>query len=273
MGAAASRWRDALAEWAIPEEILSRAPVSPWHYPVSLFASRADEAARAELTPSNRRALEALPQGGAVLDVGCGAGAASLPLAPSASNLVGVDASTEMLAAFADRARAAGVEAEAVEGSWPDVAEATPPADVVVCHHVVYNAPDLPPFALRLTDHARARVVVEMTREHPQSNLNPLWLHFHGVVRPERPTADDAMAVLRETGLGAEREDWTAPRPGGFERRQDLVAMVRRLLCLPAERDQEVEAQLDDRIVERDGRWGFPDRTVATIWWQGSARG
>ena len=199
MGAAASRWRDALAEWAIPEEILSRAPVSPWHYPVSLFASRADEAARAELTPSNRRALEALPQGGAVLDVGCGAGAASLPLAPSASNLVGVDASTEMLAAFADRARAAGVEAEAVEGSWPDVAEATPPADVVVCHHVVYNAPDLPPFA--------------------------------------------------------------------------LVAMVRRLLCLPAERDQEVEAQLDDRIVERDGRWGFPDRTVATIWWQGSARG
>src|SRR2546430_16157239 len=116
MGAAASRWRDALAEWAIPEEILSKAPVSPWHYPVSLFASRADEAARAELTPSNRRALEALPHSGTVLDVGCGAGAASLPLAPSASKLVGVDSSGEMLEAFTERARAAAVETEVVEG-------------------------------------------------------------------------------------------------------------------------------------------------------------
>ncbi|HCO03571.1 MAG TPA: SAM-dependent methyltransferase, partial [Actinobacteria bacterium] len=45
-------------------------------------------------------------------DVGCGAGAASLPLAGRAGRLVGVDSSGPMLVAFLDRASAAGVAAE-----------------------------------------------------------------------------------------------------------------------------------------------------------------
>ena len=268
---AAARWREALAEWAIPNDILERAPESPWHFPVKLFACRAEEAARAGPTFSNERALEALPPGGTALDVGCGGGAASLPLAGRASRLIGVDSSPDMLEAFVEQADRAAVKAEAIEGAWPDVAEHTPVADVAVCHHVFYNAPNLTTFARRLSDHARSRVVVEMTLDHPQSNLNPLWLHFHGLVRPTRPTADDAMDVLREAGLQPGREDWSAPRHGGFETKAEAVAMVRRLLCLPAERDPEVEALLDDRWNVGEGRWGFPDRPVATIWWDGAA--
>ena len=265
---AGERWREALAGWAIPEEIVRSAPESPWGFSVELFASRADEAVR-NLTRSNERAVEALPEGGSVLDVGCGAGAASLPLAAPASRLVGVDTSPEMLEAFLERARAAGVAAEAIEGRWPDAAGRAPVVDVAVCHHVVYNAPDLREFAVRLTDHARRRVVVEMTTEHPLAPMNELWLRFHGVVRPTRPTADDAVQVLAEAGLDPEREDWTAPRPGGFASREDLVASVRRQLCLPAGRDPEVEEAIAHRIVERHGRFGFPDRPVATIWWDG----
>jgi SAM-dependent methyltransferase len=271
MPSAASRWREGLVEWAIPDEILERAPECPWHFPVKLFANRADAVATAGPTPSNRRALEALLDGGSVLDVGCGAGAASLALVPRAKVLVGVDPSDDMLAEFIERAGAAGIEAEAIEGAWPEVAERVPPADVVVCHHVVYNAGDLATFARRLTDHARRRVVVEMTIDHPLSNLSPLWLRFHGLVRPTRPTADDAMAVFREAGLDPQREDWDAPRPGGFDTRADMVAWVRRLLCLPAERDPEIDEALGDRPMERDGQWGFPDRPVATLWWPGSA--
>src|SRR3989442_8618469 len=104
MGDAAERWREALASWAIPEEILARAPESPWGFPVELFASRAQAGPR-NLAPSNRRALEALPEGGSALDVGCGAGAASLALVPKARRLIGVDSSAGMLEAFLDKAR------------------------------------------------------------------------------------------------------------------------------------------------------------------------
>jgi precorrin-6B methylase 2 len=271
MAAAAEAWTEALASWAIPEAILAQAPESPWHFPVSLFSRRA-EAAASELTLSNLRALEGLPEGGTVLDVGCGGGAAGLPLAAKASRLIGVDTSREMLDAFARNARAAGVKAEAIEGSWPEVAEGTPVADVVVCHHVVYNATDLAAFALRLTGHARTRVVIEMTQHHPTSDLNPLWLRFHGLVRPTRPTSNDAEAVVRELGLQPERRDWSAPRPGGYESVQEMVAHVRRLVCLPGERDREIEEAIAHRIVERDGRFGFVDRPVTTLWWEGSAR-
>ena len=271
MSTAAARWRQTLARWAIPEEIVAAAPESPYFFPVEVCTSRADLAARRP-TVSSHRALEALPGGGVVLDVGSGAGAASLPLAARASRLIGVDSSRELLDVFVERATATGKDVEAIEGRWPEVAPQTPVADVVVCHHVFYNAPDLRSFSQRLTDHARRRVVTEMTLTHPLSPMNDLWLRFHGHVRPTGPTADDAMAVLEEVGLAPKREDWTAPRPGGWASRAELVATIRRQLCLPADRDPEIDAAISERIIEREGRVGFPDRTVATIWWDGSAR-
>src|SRR5689334_115022 len=96
---AAEYWKQALATWAIPPEILAAAPESPWGYPTALFTRRA-EAALAQRTPSAEVALAALPEGGVVLDVGCGAGAASLPLASRAGTLIGVDPSADLLAAF-----------------------------------------------------------------------------------------------------------------------------------------------------------------------------
>jgi SAM-dependent methyltransferase len=271
MSSAADAWRRALAAWAIPDAILAKAPESPWHFPVGLFARRA-VAAGSQLTFSNERALEALPEAGTVLDVGCGGGAASAPLARRASHLIGVDTSAGMLEAFLQHARDARVRAQVIEGSWPEAAGRAPVADVAVCHHVVYNAPDLTEFALRLTDHARRRVVVEMTERHPMSDLNPLWLRFHGVVRPTRPTSDDAEAVLREIGLRPERKDWNQPRPGSYETVAEMVAHVRRMLCLPAERDPQIREAIAERIVERDGGFGFPDRPVTALWWKGAAR-
>ena len=270
MGSSEREWREALASWAIPDDILAKAPESPWSFPVELFASRA-QAAPSSLTPSNRCALDALPEGGSVLDVGCGAGAASLALVPKAGALIGVDPSAEMLRAFTEKAGAAGVPATAIEGSWPEASPRAPGADVVVCHHVVYNVPGLGEFALRLTDHAGHRVVVEMTATHPLTNMNDLWMRFHGIRRPDRPTADDAMAVLREVGLDPKRKDWVSFGGGGFSRRGDLIAFVRRRLCLPPERDSEIGAAVADKIVEREGRFGFGDRPVVSLWWEGSA--
>ncbi len=270
---ALERWREQLDGWAIPAEILAAAPESPWGFPVGLFRSRAERAGSAPATPSNREAARFLPAGGTVLDVGAGGGAASLPLAASAGRLVAVDESAGMVASFLAAAEAAGVPAEAVEGRWPEAAGRVGPADVVVCHHVLYNVPDLVPFATALTGHARRRVVAELTERHPLVGLGPLWRRFHGLDRPTGPGADDAVAALGALGLEVDRQDWEQQERFGFDDFDELVAFTRRRLCLPARRDPEVaQALLEQGTHQVDGVWvsGQP-RRVTTLSWPGTA--
>jgi SAM-dependent methyltransferase len=270
---ALERWREQLEGWAIPAEILAAAPESPWSYPVGLFRSRARRAGSRPATPSNREAARHLPEGGSVLDVGAGAGAASLPLAGAAGRLVAVDESAEMVASFLAAAGQRGVAAEGVQGSWPEVAGRVGPADVVVCHHVLYNVADLAPFADALTGHARRRVVAELTDRHPLAGLRPLWRRFHDLDRPTGPGADDAVAALVALGLAVDRQDWESRERFGFDDFDELVAFTRRRLCLPAARDREVaEALLSEDTRQVDGVWvsGQP-RRVTTLSWPGTA--
>ena len=266
---AIGRWRERLERWAIPPEIVAAAPESPYGFPIELFRTRGERTNEmADPTPTTLRALEGLPEGGRVLDVGCGGGASSLPLAGRAGLLVGVDAQEDMLAGFLTNARAAGVEAEAVHGRWPDVADRVGQVDVAVVGHVLYNVADLEPFARGLATVARRRVVFELTERHPLHWMNDLWLRFHDVERPDGPTVTDALEALAELGGDARLELWSSPpRGGGFERRADAVALIRRRLCLDPSRDDELVDALGTRLVERDGLWsaGPAGQGLATI--------
>src|SRR5206468_6423209 len=143
-------------------------------FPVELFRAGAEHSD----TPSRDVALEALPPGGAVLDVGCGGGAASFALVPPAGRVIGVDSTPEMLTEYAAEAGRRGVDHEEIAGGWPDVAARAGVADLVVCQHVFYNVSDLPPFVGALTKAARSRVVVELTATHPRTASAALWRHF-----------------------------------------------------------------------------------------------
>lgn len=260
MTSAGQTWKDALASWAIPDEILAAAPEEPWGLPVSLFAAPEAPAD----TPSRRRALEALDAGGDVIDVGAGGGSASLSLLPAAKRIVAVDSSAEMLASFAAAAGAAGIEHREIEGAWPDVAAHAGTADVVVSHHVLYNVAALGPFVRALTAAARARVVVEITADHPRARANALWQRFWNLERPSTPTADDAMAVLRENGISFGSERFLQPSRGQRMDDAERVAFVRRTLCLPAGRDGDIAAAM------RETDYDAP-REVVAIWWDGTA--
>src|SRR6516162_9766424 len=133
---------DDLSSWAIPDHITACAAETPWVLPPQAVARRADRLRQAPGGPSFERAWEALDPAGSVLDVGSGAGAACLPLAPRITALTAVDADDGMLGLLAGRAREAGLAARVVHGRWPDVAGQVGPADVVTCHHVVFNVPD-----------------------------------------------------------------------------------------------------------------------------------
>jgi hypothetical protein len=173
-----------------------------------------------------------------------------------------------MLEGFLANARAAGVEAEAIPGRWPDVAGRVSRVDVAVAGHVLYNVADLEPFTRHLVAVAGGRVVFELTERHPLHWMNDLWLHFHGIERPGGPTSEEALEAFTELGLDPLIEHWgMPPRGGGFDRKADAVALIRRRLCLPSERDGDLTDALGPRLVERDGLWsaGPTDQALATI--------
>lgn len=253
----AARWADLLGRWAIPDDVLNAAPESPWGYPTNLFVEAARVAVAADSpSPSQLRAREALTGGGTVLDVGAGGGAASLPLVPPADRIVAVDESKDLLEAFDAAADDRGVPHATVLGRWPEVAGGVDTAALVVCHHVVYNVPDIVPFATALDDHAGRRVVIELTEAHPQAELNPLWRAIHGIERPEGPGADDVIALLGAMGVAVQSERFVRPALWAHVDRSQQVAFARRRLCVGPERDPEIERMLPTG-----------DRRLVTVWW------
>jgi SAM-dependent methyltransferase len=268
-----ARWRSDLAAWAIPEHLTDAVSESPWILPRQVFARRADRVAADPSGPSFSREWAALDPPGTVLDVGAGAGAASLPLLARSTGLTAVDSDAGMLAMLGERAAAAGVAARLIHGHWPAVAPEAGVCDVVTCHHVTYNVQDIAPFLAALTAAARRTVVLEMTATHPLVSLNDLWLRFHGLRRPDRPTADDLLAILAELGIAAGHERWARFGGADYESFAELTDVTRRRLCLPPERAADVAAALRESGVD-PGRLidlGTSGREVVTIWWDGAA--
>lgn len=251
-----------IAASAVPAEIADRAPEPEPSLPPERFRWRPDEDGKQPVRPSRRRALEALPDGGTVLDVGVGGGASSLGLASKAGLIVGVDPLPEMLEAFEASAREVGVAARTMLGRWPDVAPQVAPPDIAVCHHALYRVVEIEEFVTALTDHARQRVVLELSDRSPLATFNPLWKALHGLDRPDESVADAAHAVLDAMGLAVEREDMVLP-PRAPDVTPELVAFVRGRLYVGPERDAEIEAFLRDREPQ--------EHRVAALWWPGRA--
>ena len=252
---AAQKWAKDLAEWAIPESIISQAPESPWIHPPAMFTLPTE----IPDSPSHQRAREAMPAGGSVLDIGCGGGIAAFAIAPPAGTVIGVDHQDEMLKMFAESANAKGLEHQEVLGDWPDVSPQTPIADVVTCHHVAYNVAQIEPFLKALDSHATKRVVIELPQQHPLSTMRDSWKHFWDLDRPVNPTPQDLIEVLKQMGIEANLELWQGPklRPLNIE---DDVRFLRIRLCLDSSRDSDIQKFLA-------AQQQMQSRALATIWW------
>jgi SAM-dependent methyltransferase len=267
------RWRAALAQWEIPPQILANATASPWQLPAKQLASRSRRQLHEPSGLSYEVAAEALQPGGDVLDVGAGAGAASLALRSVAASITAVDSDDSMLATFADLATAAAVRFQCVAGTWPEVAARVAPADIVVCHHVLYNVADLAPFVLALTEHARIRVVIEITSRHPATLFNPLWEMVHGLQRPTGPTATDAIEVIATTGLTPQWRQWQRPVTPTDIDYAELVSSACQRLCVGPDRRGDVDRALRALGVGPDRPYlGDDTRQLVTIWWDVRAR-
>lgn len=258
----ADRWRDLLRRSAVPQEIVDASPEPDATLEPERFRWRPEEDATQPVRPSRRRALEALPEGGTVLDVGVGGGASSLGLVPKPGLIVGVDPLEGMLDSFQASAAEAGVACKAVLGTWPEVADQVEPVDVAVCHHAIYRVTELEGFLTALAERARNRVVVEVSARSPLSQVDALWKLLHGIDRPDWQVADEVEAVLEAMGVAVAREDMVlAPRAP--EITPELVAFFRRRLYVGPERDPEIEQFLRSREPQ--------EHRVIALWWPGQA--
>jgi hypothetical protein len=258
----ADRWRELLQRSAVPQEIIDASPEPEATLEPERFRWRPQEDASQPVRPSRRRALEALPEGGTVLDVGVGGGASSLGLVPKPGLIVGVDPLPGMLESFQASAAEAGVASKAIVGTWPDVADQVKVADVAVCHHAIYRVTELEDFFTAITQRARHRVVVEVSARSPLTQLDPLWRSLHGIDRPDWLVADEVEAVLQSMGVAVERDDMVLP-PRAPEVTPELVAFFRRRLYVGPERDPEIEQFLRDRVPQ--------EHRVVALWWPGHA--
>lgn len=254
-------WREALRLSEVPQSILDNAPEPELSLEPERFRWKPEEDAAQPVRPSRRQALEALPEGGSVLDVGVGGGASSLGLVPKAGLIVGVDPLPGMLESFEAAAAAAGVATRTVLGTWPEVAREVQAADVAVCHHAMYRVTGIEDFVTAMNERARRRVVVELSAHSPLSALNPLWKIIHGIDRPELEVADMVQAVLVSMGLDVQRDDIVLP-PRVQEVTAQLVAFSRRRLYVGPERDPEIEQFLRTRELK--------EHRVAALWWPGA---
>jgi len=251
----ASPWDAALDAWRPP------APPVSAQVREAAFQTALTDDADVTGSPSFVLARRSLTEDAGVLDVGCGAGRASVALAASVpgATLTGVDSSAPVLEAFAARARRASVPVRTVLGTWPAAAGETPAAEVVVCHNVLYYAEALVPFARALTDRARRGVVVEIPWEHPHSWMRPLWSALNASERPDPPTAPGATRVLRDLGLRVRIEQWT---DGSDPWRGRGEALVRHVCDRLGTTDTDrVRSLLDEHGLPPRGR------RMATLWW------
>src|SRR5207245_9893705 len=82
---AATRWKDALASWAIPDWILAQAREDPWALPVTLVEHKRPD----NVSPSHRRDPDSLAPDPPCLELGAGRGATALRLRPAAVRVGG----------------------------------------------------------------------------------------------------------------------------------------------------------------------------------------
>lgn len=252
---ASQKWKSDLEAWSIPQEIIDQAPESPWIHPPVLFQIPQ----LIDLNPSHQKAFDALPEGGSILDIGCGGGIAAFAMGSKAALVIGVDHQSEMLDMFTDNANQRNIDSKVYEGFWPAVEKNVEVADVAVAHHVVYNVQEIVPFINAMNSHARKRVVLEMPQHHPLSNLSDAWKYFWKLDRPENPTPQDLKNVLGEMGINAHLHLWDG-KLRQERNLDDAVRFTRIRLCLPESREPEVRQFLENHPPSEI-------RPLATIWW------
>jgi SAM-dependent methyltransferase len=134
-----------------------------------------------------------------ILDVGGGAGRVSLPLASRCREVINVEPSAGMCAAFEATARDAGItNACAIEAAWPAEGVA---GDLTLVFNVTYFVRAIVPFIEGLNRAARRRVIVGVWSPPPPDQDLALFELVLGEPGERVPGHAELLPVLWEMGI------------------------------------------------------------------------
>jgi SAM-dependent methyltransferase len=216
-----------------------------------------------------------------LIDVGGGAGRLSLPLALRCREVINVDASAAMLAAFEELAAQAGIRnARAVQSDW--LAAEGIQGDVTLAANVTYFVRDIGPFVRKLETASRRRVMILVWSEPPPNLNGPLFRLVYGEEQAPLPGHRALLPVLWEMGILPDVRVLPLPPrmmgllpPGGYPRTpEEAIAFTmtgRWLASKDHERARRVlEAHFRELFEETaEGfrpRWQMEAREVLITW-------
>jgi SAM-dependent methyltransferase len=163
------------------------------------MASRFKMDPRRRLDENHEILAEYIRPDDVVLDVGGGAGRVSLPLALRCREVVNVEPSAGMRAAFEDSAREAGItNARVVQAGWP---AAGVEGDVTLVFNVTYFVRDIVPFVEALVRATRRRVIIGVWSVPPPAMSLPLYPLVHGIEGEAVPGHRELLPVLWDMGI------------------------------------------------------------------------
>lgn len=207
----------------------------------------------------------------ALLDVGAGAGRFALPLAARVKQVTAVDPSAAMLAELSGAAAAAGLTNIAVvEARWEEAQ--VPPAEVVICAHVVYPIREIGVFLAKLDAHVRRDGLIYMRVGQVDDWVVEAWADVYATPRLPHPDFRLLEAVLQVLQIPAALElvSYTnrVTYAGLEEAGEDLGE---RLGIRPGtDAAARLDQYLRDRLVPVPEGVGFPPRPVqgAIFFWR-----
>ena len=147
-----------------------------------------------------------------IVDVGGGAGRMSLPLALRCREVVNVDPSAAMLAAFEANARRAGIaNVRTIHADWLEVDP--PRGSFALINHVAYFTREIVPFIQKLEQAATRRVLMTVGNPPPPTRNRALFPLVYGEPEHLAPGHEELVDVLRELGIEPDVRPLPEPPP------------------------------------------------------------
>jgi len=194
-----------------------------------------------------------------VVDVGCGAGRLTVPLAGICESVIGLDPSPSMLKDLALQVRDRSISNvridESTWESWPEE-----PADIVLISHLLYSVHPIEEFLQKAHRVADRRIVVMLSTFQPVAYVHPLWEAVYGEPCIDAPGADQFRTLLDLWGITADVEvmDSLTPRPFPDATAALNRAAERLHVKKNSPEFEKLRAIVDDALVEdADGKLRF----------------